>query len=114
MNSLGRRLQLSEENLDRVQERLATALRKLDEVEKVADESERSERARTADAAAKSVPFERKETHRPFKPILLTDVSHQRDEGDREQSSEGRGEDGAARGSAEGGQADRRGGRPQV
>lgn len=42
MTSLSRRLQLSEENLDRVQERLAAALRKLDEVEKVADESERS------------------------------------------------------------------------
>ncbi|MEQ2186643.1 hypothetical protein GOODEAATRI_030672 [Goodea atripinnis] len=42
VTSLNRRLQLSEENLDRVQERLATALRKLDEVEKVADESERS------------------------------------------------------------------------
>uniref|UniRef100_A0A3B5MVG7 Uncharacterized protein n=1 Tax=Xiphophorus couchianus TaxID=32473 RepID=A0A3B5MVG7_9TELE len=42
VTSLSRRLQLSEENLDRVQERLAAALRKLDEVEKVADESERS------------------------------------------------------------------------
>ncbi|MEQ2259142.1 hypothetical protein XENORESO_007518 [Xenotaenia resolanae] len=41
VTSLNRRLQLSEENLDRVQERLATALHKLDEVEKVADESER-------------------------------------------------------------------------
>lgn len=47
VTSLGRRLQLSEENLDRTQERLAAALHKLDEVEKVADESERSEGACT-------------------------------------------------------------------
>lgn len=43
VTALSRRLQLSEENLDRVQERLTTALHKLDEVEKVADESERSD-----------------------------------------------------------------------
>lgn len=47
MTSLGRRLQLSEENLDRAQERLAAALHKLDEVEKVADESERSDSTST-------------------------------------------------------------------
>lgn len=40
-SSLNRRLQLSEENLDRVHERLSAALLKLDEVEKAADESER-------------------------------------------------------------------------
>lgn len=43
VSSLGRRLQLTEENLDRAQERLAAALHKLDEVEKAADESERSD-----------------------------------------------------------------------
>lgn len=42
MTSLSRRLQLTEENVDRAQERLAAALHKLDEVEKAADESERS------------------------------------------------------------------------
>lgn len=41
VTALTRRLQLSEENLDRAQERLSTALHKLDEVEKAADESER-------------------------------------------------------------------------
>lgn len=41
MSALNRRLQLSEDDLDRAQERLATALHKLDEVEKAADESER-------------------------------------------------------------------------
>lgn len=43
MTALSRRLQLSEDNLDQVQDRLTTALQKLSEVEKAADESERSD-----------------------------------------------------------------------
>lgn len=43
MTSLGKRLQTKEEALDKAQEMLTDALRKLEEVEKAADESERSE-----------------------------------------------------------------------
>jgi DNA anti-recombination protein RmuC len=41
VSSLGRRVQLLEEDLDRAQERLSTALHKLEEAEKSSDESER-------------------------------------------------------------------------
>ena len=41
VSSLGRRVQLLEEDLDRAQERLTTALHKLEEAEKSSDESER-------------------------------------------------------------------------
>lgn len=44
MSALTRRLQSSEDELDTVQERLETVLQKLNEVQRVADESERSER----------------------------------------------------------------------
>lgn len=41
VTTLSNRLQNEEDTLDRTQERLADALRKVEEVEKVADESER-------------------------------------------------------------------------
>lgn len=41
VTTLSNRLQNEEDTLDRTQERLTDALRKLEEVEKVADESER-------------------------------------------------------------------------
>lgn len=88
MASLSRRLQLSEDNLDRAQERLTTALHKLEEVEKAADDSERFDMTHLHDLKhARKLPRNMPESHL----VMMTNesVSVQRYEGDREQSSEG-------------------------